>query len=64
VESATLENGLATVHLTGQFVLGGVCDNPRFQSQLEYTVLQFPGVEAVEIYINNQPLSDLLTGEG
>jgi hypothetical protein len=64
VESATVENGLATVYLTGQFALGGVCDNPRFQAQLEYTVLQFPGIEAVQIFINNTPLQELLSGQG
>ena len=64
VESATVNNGLATVYLTGEFALGGECDSPRFKGQLEYTVLQFPGVEAVEVYINNQKLDDLLSGQG
>jgi hypothetical protein len=64
VESATVDNGLATVYLTGEFAIGGVCDSPRFSNQLEYTVLQFPGVEAVQIFINNTPLIELLSGQG
>jgi hypothetical protein len=64
VESATVENGLATVYLTGDMLLGGECDTPRFKAQIEYTVLQFPGVEAVDIFINNHPIDDLLSGQG
>jgi hypothetical protein len=64
VKSAVLENGLATVRLTGQLLLGGVCDNPRVQAQLEYTVLQFPGVEGVQIFINDVLLQDVLSLEG
>ncbi len=64
VASVTLEYGLATVHLTGQLLLGGVCDNARVQAQLEYTVLQFPNVEGVLIYVNDTPLTTVLSGQG
>lgn len=64
VDSVTVEDMLASVHLSGELLLGGVCDNPRVQAQLEYTVLQFPGVEAVEIFINGEPIQSLLSGQG
>jgi hypothetical protein len=65
VESVVLDTtGKATVHLTGTYALGGVCDSPRFQAQLEETVRQFEQVTTVEIFLNGTPLEDLLSGAG
>ncbi len=64
VESATVDSGLATVYLSGDMLLGGVCDAPRFKAQIEYTILALPGVEAVQVLLNNTPLDDLLSGQG
>lgn len=64
VESVVLEEGLATVYLTGEFLIGGACDNPRFKAQIEYTVLQFSEVQAVEIFLNGEPIDQLLDGQG
>jgi hypothetical protein len=61
LESITLENGKAVINLTGSFVLGGVCDNPRVEAQLEATALQFYTVQEVDIYINGKPLKDALS---
>jgi hypothetical protein len=57
-------SGHASVALSGEFLLGGVCDNPRFQAQIEETVRQFPEVQSVEVTINGTPLEDLLSGRG
>jgi hypothetical protein len=65
VESVTVdEMGTATVRLTGEHALGGVCDSPRFAAQLEQTVLQFESVNAVEIFLNGEPMEQVLSGEG
>jgi hypothetical protein len=64
LEKASVEEGQATVYLSGNLKLGGVCDNPRFEAQLAQTILQFPTVEEVQIYINNVPLQDLLSEKG
>ena len=62
IESITIsDTGLATMRLTGQLSLGGVCDNPRVEAQLEQTALQFETVNSVDIYINDQPLADALS---
>jgi hypothetical protein len=61
LSSVTLKDGLATVRLTGKMILGGVCDNPRVQAQLEQTALQFSTVKKVSIYVNNVPLAKLLS---
>jgi spore germination protein GerM len=62
LESATVENGLATINLSGDLELGGACDNPRVEAQIEQTALQFPTVDEVDIFLNGQPLEEVLAG--
>ena len=58
VESVSIDiNGKASVYLTGNLIMGGECDTPRVQAQVEQTVLQFPTVKDVVIFINGKPLS-------
>jgi hypothetical protein len=61
VESDSIEGGKAIVHLTGQLVLGGECDNPRVEAQIDETVLQFPDVTQAEVYVNDQTLQQALS---
>ena len=53
--TATIDNsGLAKIYLKGEMTgLGGVCNPPRVQAQIEQTALQFPTVKSVETYLNN-----------
>ncbi len=53
--------GSAVIKLSGTIALGGVCDNPRFKSQLEETALQFPTVKTLMIYINDNTLDEALS---
>lgn len=50
-----------TVNLSGDFNLGGVCDAPRVQAQLELTAMTAANVEKVEIFVDSEPLSDVLS---
>lgn len=61
ISSLALQNGVATIHLTGKMTLGGECDNPRVQAELEETALQFSTVKSVSIYINNVLLQKALS---
>ena len=55
---ATLENGVAKLYLTGNTAgLGGVCDSPRVQAQIEGTAKQFPTVTSVETYLNDKKIN-------
>ena len=54
-------NGVATVSLSGQLVLGGTCDAPRVQAQLEQTALQYSTVSAVNVLVNGIPLAEALS---
>jgi hypothetical protein len=64
VESVSIDGGKASVYLTGNLIMGGECDTPRVQAQLEQTVLQFPTVTEAAIYINGKPLADALSLKG
>ena len=64
VESASINGGTASVYLTGNLSMGGECDTPRVQAQLEQTVLQFPNVTEADIFINGKPLAEVLSLKG
>ena len=64
VDSVSIAGGKASVYLTGTLTMGGECDTPRVQAQLEQTVLQFPTVTDAAIFINGRPLADVLSLKG
>jgi hypothetical protein len=64
VESVKITDGNAEVHLSGSLILGGECDNPRVQAQLEQTILQFSTVTQASVYINGKTLADALSLKG
>ncbi len=64
LDSVRIENGTASIYLSGSLLLGGECDNPRVEAQLTRTALQFATVQQVSIFINNRPLKDVLSLKG
>ena len=63
VESVRIENGNAIIHLTGTLTLGGTCDAPRVEAQIEQTALQFSTVSTVTVFINDIPLEEALSSQ-
>jgi hypothetical protein len=61
VAGVTIEQGKATIRLTGTILLGGSCDAPRVQAQIEQTALQFSTVSEVDVFINEVPLEEFLS---
>ena len=61
VAGVTIEQEKAIIHLTGSVMLGGVCDAPRVEAQIEQTALQFSTVKDVAVFINDVPLEDVLS---
>jgi hypothetical protein len=61
VDSLSIDGSKASVYLSGSLVMGGECDNPRVQAQLEQTVRQFPTVTKAAIFVNGRPLADVLS---
>jgi hypothetical protein len=64
VDSVNITDGKAIVNLSGSLNLGGECDNPRVQAQLEQTVLQFSTVTEADIFINGKSLADAISLKG
>jgi hypothetical protein len=65
VESIVISaTGVATVKLSGQVALGGVCDDPRFAAQLKKTIEQFPTVISSNIFINGKTLESVVSQKG
>lgn len=61
LRSVTIDQGTAIIHLTGTLMLGGVCDNPRVEAQLEETALQFSTVSNVSVFLNDTLLEEVLS---
>lgn len=63
LQDVNILDGRATITLAGELLLGGTCDAPRVQAQLEQTALQYRTVDEVSILLNGQPLEDALSGQ-
>ena len=61
VAGVTIEQGKAIIRLTGTIVLGGACDAPRVEAQIEQTALQFSTVSDVAVFVNDVPLEEALS---
>ena len=61
VARVVIEQGKAIIHLTGSIRLGGTCDAPRVEAQIEQTALQFSTVNDVAVFINDVPLEEVLS---
>ncbi len=53
------KGGIASIELAGSYKLGGVCDGPRFVSQIQQTVLQFKTITSANILVNGKPLEQI-----
>lgn len=65
VDSVSIdENGKATIKLSGSLQLVGTCEDPRIESQLRETAMQFPTVKSADIFINDKNLTEIMSLEG
>jgi hypothetical protein len=56
-----LNGSTITIYLTGQFMLGGVCDIPRAKAQLEYTAMAAAGATSAQVFVNGRPIDEVLS---
>ncbi len=61
VDSAAVINGKATIYISGTLNLGGECDDPRVQAQIEQVALQFSTVKQVSVFLNDIPIEKALS---
>jgi LysM repeat protein len=57
VDRIDIVDSVASIYLTGELQVGGVCDEPRVRAQLEETALQYVTVDEVRIFVNGEPLA-------
>jgi hypothetical protein len=62
VNGISSRNGVFRVDLSGRVGLGGLCDGPRFEAQIKETILQFPTVRQVNVFINGVALERVVSG--
>lgn len=60
VRSVSLRNGTATIQISGEVFVAGICDEPRIQSQIEETARQFPTVKKVKVFIGKRTLAEAI----
>ena len=60
VKSVLIRNTTATIQLSGEVFVAGVCDVPRIQGQIEETARQFPTVKKVMVFIGKRTLADVI----
>lgn len=56
-----LNGSTIIIWLTGQFMLGGVCDVPRAKAQLEYTAMAASGATSAQVIVNGRPIDEVLS---
>lgn len=62
LDSLEIKDGQeAIIKLSGELSMGGACDNPRIQAQLEETAWQFKEIQKINIQINGEPLDKVLS---
>jgi hypothetical protein len=60
VRTVTLRAGVATIRITGELFVAGVCDAPRIEAQIKETTRQFPTVRTVKVFVNNRTLAQAI----
>lgn len=60
VQSVSVRNNIATIHISGEVFVAGVCDEPRITSQVEETARQFPNVKRVRVFIGKRTLAQAI----
>ncbi len=56
-----LNGSTISIWLSGNFMLGGVCDIPRAKAQLEYTAMAASGATSALVYVNGRPIDEVLS---
>jgi hypothetical protein len=60
VTSVSIRNHTATIRISGEVFVAGVCDLPRIESQIEETARQFPNVKKVKVFIGKRTLAEAI----
>ena len=64
IDNVRIDGGLLEVRLSGQALIGGICDAPRFDGQIKATLQQFDWVRSVTVFVNGTPIETVFSGRG
>ena len=60
ITSVSILKNTATIYISGEVFVAGVCDMPRIETQIEETARQFPNVKRVKVFIGGRTLRDAI----
>ena len=60
VRSVSIRKSTATIYISGEVFVAGICDQPRIESQIEETARQFPTVKRVKVFIGKRTMADAI----
>ncbi len=60
LKSVSIQKQTATILITGEVFVAGICDEPRIVGQIEETARQFPNVKNVKVFIGNRSLAEAI----
>lgn len=60
VRSVSIRRNTATIHISGEVYVAGICDEPRIEAQIEETARQFPNVKRVNVFVGRRTLADAI----
>ena len=60
IRSVSIHRATATIHISGEVFVAGVCDQPRIESQIEETARQFANIKRVKVFIGKRTLADAI----
>jgi hypothetical protein len=61
LDGVNIKDGVAIIDLSGSLQMGGECDSPRVEAQINQTALQFATVKDVSVSLNGRTLQDVLS---
>ena len=60
LQSVSIQKQIATIHISGEVFVAGICDEPRIIGQIEETARQFSTVKRVNVFIGRRRLADAI----
>ena len=60
LRNVTIQKQTATILISGDVFVAGICDEPRIVGQIEETARQFPSVKNVKVFIGKRTLAEAI----
>jgi hypothetical protein len=60
LRSVSIQKQTATILISGEVFVAGICDEPRIVGQIEETARQFPNVKNVTVFIGKRTLAEAI----